>query len=637
MSNVPLASEFPAASTEQWRKLADGVLKGASFERKLVAKTYDGLRIEPLYARDPKAEPVLGRTPGAPWQIIQRLDHPNPALANAQALQDLEGGATGLSLAFAGSAGTHGFGLEASTPALQQVLEGVHLDAGISLEVDGASPAATALADLMRTGAIAPSACQVRFGLDPLGEFARGIASVAWSEAASNLTRVIEGFAAQGFAGPFAVADGRAIHAAGGSEAQELAYVLATAVLYLRVLEGAGRSLDDARRMVFFRLAADADQFLTIAKFRALRKLFARVEQACGLQPEPIFISAETAWRMMTQRDPWVNVLRTTMAAFAAGLGGADSMTVLPFTAALGLPDAFARRLARNTQLVLLEEANLARVADPAAGSGGLEALTRQLCAAAWSLFQEIEAAGGACAALESGLIQRKVAATRAERESAVARGRDPLTGTSEFPDIHELPVTVLEPAPTARPALRPQSIEPLPSIRLAEPFEALRDASDRVLAATGARPKVFVANLGTPSDFTARTTFTKNFFEAGGIEAISNDGFTNRADLVAAFKASDARLVCLCSSNEVYAKDAAATAKELARSGIHIYLAGRLSEMEETSQGRRRAVIHLCRMRHARCASDRTRICWNPAICDRVTRDMMWLMKLGGTDGIDS
>jgi methylmalonyl-CoA mutase len=335
--------------------------------------------------------------------------------------------------------------------------------------------------------------------------------------------------------------------------------------------------------MVYFRLAADADQFLTIAKFRALRKLFARVEQACGLQPEPIFISAETAWRMMTQRDPWVNVLRTTMAAFAAGLGGADSVTVLPFTTALGLPDAFARRLARNTQLILLEEANLAKVADPAAGAGGLEALTEQLCTAAWSLFQEIEAAGGVYAALQSNLIQRKVAATRAERDSAVVRGRDPLTGTSAFPDIHELPVTVLETVPTARPAARSQSIEPLPSIRLAEPFEALRDASDRALAATGARPKVFLANLGTPSDFTARTTFAKNFFEAGGIEAITNDGLANVADLVAAFKTSGAQLVCLCSSNDVYAKEAAATAKGLAKPGTHIYLAGRPGELEET------------------------------------------------------
>jgi methylmalonyl-CoA mutase len=271
------------------------------------------------------------------------------------------------------------------------------------------------------------------------------------------------------------------------------------------------------------------------------------------------------------------------MAAFAAGLGGADSVTVLPFTAALGLPDAFARRLARNTQLILLEEANLARVADPAAGAGGLEALTQQLGAAAWSLFQEIEAAGGAYTALESGLIQRKVAATRAERDSAVARGRDPLTGTSAFPDIHELPVTVLEPAPTARPVVRAQAIEPLPSIRLAEPLEALRDASDRVLAATGARPKVYLANLGTASDFTARTTFAKNFFEAGGIEAITNDGFANIADLAAAFKASGARLVCLCSSSEVYAKEAATTAKELAKPGTHIYLAGRPDELEDT------------------------------------------------------
>jgi methylmalonyl-CoA mutase len=580
MSSVPLASEFPRASHEQWRKLVDGVLKGAPFDRKLVAKTYDGLRIEPLYARDPQAEPVFGRTPGSPWQIIQRLDHPDPALANRQALQDLEGGATGLSLVFADAAGAHGFGLEATTPALRRVLDGVHLDAGIWLEIDCALPAAIAVADLIHAGAVAPSACQVRFGLDPLGEVARGTASALRGDA--ELAQCIEKLAGQGFAGPFVVADARAIHAAGGSEAHELAYAIASAVLYLRKLEKAGRSLDQARRLIYFRLTADADEFLTIAKFRALRKLFARVEQACGLQPEPIFISAETAWRMMTQRDPWVNVLRTTMAVFAAGLGGADSITALPFTAALGLPDPFARRLARNTQLVLLEEANLGKVADPAAGAGGLEALTQQLCATAWSLFQEIEAAGGADTALASGLIQRNVAATRAERESAVARGRDPLTGTSEFPDIHELPVTVLEPVPTARPVARLHSIEPLPSSRLAEPFEALRDASDRVLAATGARPKIFLANLGTPSDFTARATFAKNFFEAGGIEAITNDGSAKVSDLVTAFKASGARFVCLCSSNEVYANEAATTAKELTSPDTHIYLAGRPGELED-------------------------------------------------------
>ena len=129
--------------------------------------------------------------------------------------------------------------------------------------------------------------------------------------------------------------------------------------------------------MIYARLSADADQFLTMAKFRALRLLWARIEQGCGLTPKPLFIAAETAWRMLTQRDPYVNMLRATMATFSAGLGGADSITVLPHTLALGLPDAFARRAARNTQLVLLEESNLAKVADPAAGSGGIEALTQ--------------------------------------------------------------------------------------------------------------------------------------------------------------------------------------------------------------------------------------------------------------------
>jgi methylmalonyl-CoA mutase len=581
MTDVPLASEFAPASLEQWRKLVDGVLRGAPFDRRLVAKTYDGLRIEPLYPRNASAVPVLGRAPGARWQVVQRLDHPDPATANLQGRQDLENGATGLALVLAGSIGAHGFGLDPSEAALRRVLDGIHLDAGIALELDGGAPAAArGVAHIASEHATKPSATRIRFGLDPLGLLARaGTAEAAWNEAAASHCGAIRSLVEQGFAGPFFATDGRIVHAGGGTEAQELGYVLACAVAYLRMLEDGGFALDQARRLIFFRLAADADQFLTIAKFRALRKLFARVEAACGLAAQPIFVSAETAWRMMTRRDPWVNVLRTTIATFAAGLGGADSVTVLPFTAALGLPDAFARRLARNTQLILLEESNLARVADPAAGSGGIEALTQQLCGAAWSFFQEIEAAGGAHAALASGLIARKVAAIRHEREAAVARGREPITGTSEFPDIHELPVAVLAPAPAH---ITAADGDVLPEVRLAEPFEQLRDAADAYAEETGARPKVFLAGLGTASDFTARTAFAKNFFEAGGIEAVTNDGFSNTEDLVAAFKASGIRLACLCSSNDVYAKEAVAAATALAKAGAsHIYLAGRGGELE--------------------------------------------------------
>src|SRR5208282_4933401 len=322
-----------------------------------------------------------------------------------------------------------------------------------------------------------------------------------------------------------------------------------------------GMTLETARRMIFFRLCADVDQFLTIAKFRALRKLWARVEASCGLAPEQAFISAETAWRMMAQRDPHVNILRAAIAVSAAAFGGADAIAALPFTVARGLPDEFARRTARNTQLVLIEEAHLANVADPAAGSGAVEDLTDQLCRTAWALFREIEAAGGVAAALESGLIQGKVAAVRTKRAAALARRRDALTGVSAFPNLHEAEVAVVavaehnrSPAPQAGKA---PMFAPLPAIRLAQPFEALRDASDRLLAATGARPKIFLANLGAPADFSARATFAKNFFEAGGIEPVGCESLDAPA-LTTACKASGTALVCLCSTDKVYAKQAA-------------------------------------------------------------------------------
>jgi methylmalonyl-CoA mutase len=268
--------------------------------------------------------------------------------------------------------------------------------------------------------------------------------------------------------------------------------------------------------------------------------------------------------------------LRATIAVFAAALGGADAITVLPFTAACGLPDRFARRIARNTQLLLSEEAHLDKVADPAAGSGAVEDLTDQLCRTAWALFQEIEAAGGIAAALETGLIRGKVAAVRAERDASVARRKDALTGVSIFPNLTEADAQVDLRAPSFK-----ASADGLSPIRLAEPFEALRDASDRVLAKAGARPKVFLANLGTPADFTARTTFARNFFEAGGIEAV-NDDSVDAGALASAFQGSGAALVCLCSNDKVYEKDAAGAARVLEAVGArHIYLAGRPRDQE--------------------------------------------------------
>jgi methylmalonyl-CoA mutase len=585
--DLRLAADFQPATYEDWRKLVDGVLKGAPFE-KLVGKTYDGLKIEPIYPRARDAAPIAGRAAAAPWQIMQRVDHPDAAMANAQALHDLENGAGGLTLVFAGANGAYGFGLEPAAEALEKVLDGVFIDAGISIELQigpQSRMSAIHMAEYVKRKGLDPAACNVRFGLDPIGACAVwGSSPYSWPEIVPAVTGAIKGLAAMGFKGPFTVADGRVIHDAGGSEVQELAVVLAAGVQYLRALESAGVALEDARGMIYARLSADADQFLTMAKFRALRLLWARVEQSCGLAPKPLFIAADTAWRMLTQRDPYVNMLRATIATFSAGLGGADSITVLPHTLALGLPDAFARRAARNTQLVLLEESNLAKVADPAAGSGGIEALTQELCEASWPLFQEIEKAGGVFAALEQNLIQRKVAATRTVREANIAKRKEVLTGASEFPNLHEASVAVLDVKPIKLAPYGEAKItfDALPPMRLAVPFEKLRDQSDDILKKTGTRPKVFLANLGTPADFTARATFAKSFFETGGIEAVDTDGFTDAAALAAAFKSSGAALACLCSSDKVYAEQATAAAKALQAAGArHIYLAGRPGERE--------------------------------------------------------
>jgi methylmalonyl-CoA mutase len=585
--DLRLAADFQPATYDDWRKLVDGVLKGAPFE-KLTAKTSDGLKIEPIYLRAQGAAPIAGRAPAAPWQIMQRIDHPNPALANAQALHDLENGATGLTLVFAGANGAYGFGLEPSAEAVEKVLDGVFVDAGISIELQvgpQSRMAAIHVAEYVKRRGLDPAACNIRFGLDPIGASAVwGSSPYTSAEIVPAVTGAIKGLAGMGFKGPFAVADGRVIHDAGGSEAQELAFVLAAGVGYLRAIEGAGVDLEAARSMVYARLSADADQFLTMAKFRALRLLWARIEQASGLAPKPLFIAADSAWRMLTQRDPYVNMLRATMATFSAGLGGANAITVLPHTLALGLPDPFARRVARNTQLVLLQESNLAKVSDPAAGSGGIETLTRQLCEAAWGLFQETEKAGGIFACLEQNLFQRKVAATRMVREANIARRKDVLTGATEFPNLHEAHVAVLEVKPIE---LAPYGeakfkFDALPPIRLAAPFERLRDRSDRILRERGARPKIFLANLGTAADFTARATFAKSFFETGGIEAVDSEGFADPAALAAAFKASGAALACLCSSDKVYAGQAVAAAQALQAAGArHIYLAGRPGEQE--------------------------------------------------------
>ena len=408
---------------------------------------------------------------------------------------------------------------------LDAAFAGIDLDL-ISLRLEAGPRAldlAPAFASMARNRRLTSASLDVDFGHDPVGHLAR----TGVLPAGRGVAEMHKLLRDAGFAGHLFVADGRPYHEAGAGEAQELGCMIATGVEYLRLLEANGLSLEDARSEIAFLLAADADEFLSLAKFRALRLLWARVESACGLTPKPTRVHAETAFRMMTKYDPFVNILRTAMGVFCAGVGGADAVTVLPFTLALGLPDDFARRIARNTQLILIHEAKLAKVADPAAGAGSFEALTDDLCARAWSLFQSFEAQGGMIASLRAGVPQREISATAAARREAIAHRTLAITGTSAFPLLGEAPVNVLEPTPAgANEAPAAGACVSLPSRRDAEPYEILRAASEEQFRKTGERPKIFLANLGRPHGFAAVAAFAVNFFAAAGIEAVSDENF---------------------------------------------------------------------------------------------------------------
>ncbi|MFE4614260.1 methylmalonyl-CoA mutase family protein [Streptomyces niveus] len=589
-SGLSLAAEFPAPTHEQWQGLVAGVLRksgrdvsGAAAEDALSTSLEDGLTTRPLYtATDAPGDAGLpgfapftrGGTPGGPapggWDVRQRHARTDPARTNEAVLDDLANGTTSLWLAV-GAAGV-------PVSGLAEALDGVYLDlAPIALDADDEFPAACAeLLRLYDERDVPRGEVRGTLGADPIGRLARtgdetpGLQDAA-AELAERCHREYPGLRAL-------VVDALPYHEAGGSAVQELGCSLAAGVAALRDLTAAGLSVEAACGQLEFRYAATADQFLTIAKLRAARRLWARVAEVSGAGPAGAAQRqhAVTSSVMMTRRDPWVNMLRTTVASLAAGVGGADSVTVLPFDHTLGLPDGFARRIARNTSTILIEESHLGRVIDPAGGSWYVERLTDDLAHAAWAWFQEIERAGGQRAALRDGLIAERLAATWATRSEKLARRREPVTGVSEFPQLAEAPVVRDTPPPAATGGL--------PSVHRDDAFETLRSRSDAHLAATGARPRVLLAALGPAAAHTARVTFASNLFQSGGIEPVHDPVTVDATTVADALTASGATLACLCSSDPLYAEQAAQVATALKAAGAtRVYLAGRPGEQRET------------------------------------------------------
>lgn len=597
-SATPLAADFEAATRAKWLALVDKAIKGADFEKKLVTRTADGIRIEPIYTRETSVAALQTAVPGhAPltrgassevqglgWEIRQRVNAGNPDQANREILSELEGGSNGILLEIEapGQAGCR----IASAADMTAALAGMRLDlAPLELRAGlGAADAASHLVAALSGLGIPPQSAQVFLGLDPIGSLAR------WGTLPSPIQQVlIETMALAREARDAAPAmrtvkvDATLYHEAGATEAFELAALGATLIAYLRMFEAAGIAPDEALGQIAFTVSSDTDLFATVAKLRAARRIIWRIADASGAGDAAagLHLSANSSFRMMARRDPWTNMLRSTLSCAGAILGGANAITALPFTAALGEADDFARRTARNIQIVLQEESWLGRVLDPMGGSWYIEALTDELAKTAWGLLQEIEGKGGIIAALDQGFVQDKIATDAAARAKAIATGRQELTGVSAFPLLGDDGVKVRP--PRKAPAVRgKEMVRPLAPHRLAEPFEALRDAADAHAQKTGQELKVFLASLGPVIEHTARSTWIKNYLAAGGIAALTSDGYASAEEAAQAFKASGATAACICSSDALYAEHAEATAKALKQAGARLVLmAGRPGDRE--------------------------------------------------------
>ncbi len=562
--------EFDPVSLQEWESSAAAALRGRPLSS-LDEVVDEGVSRSPLYTRGqhamdadeagvPGAAPFTRGSSAAAgvlgWEIRQTHAADTPG-ANEAILRDLERGVTGITLR----------GVPETTDEIAAILDGVYLDlAPVHLWAPSSGGQRDALLDLFEAKGIPGSAASGCLGADPYGAAFRSRSGVDGDDIGALAATAAGLRSTHPAVRPIAV-DGTAVADAGGSDAQELGFVLAAGVGWLRALTDAGLTVEDAAACIEFTLSLGADQFLAIAKIRAARTGWARILEASGGDPSAaaMTVHATSAASMMSQRDPWVNMLRTTTSCFAGAVGGADAITVRPFDSAVGQSDEFGLRVARNTQLILQEETQAARVIDPAGGSWYVEDLTRQLAEAGWKVLQTFEATGGIQTVLADGSAREAVEATRMARQNALATRRTQITGVTEFPDVHEDGLERIGDA---------EEIE----FRWAAAFERLRDAADTAAD----RPAVFLANLGDAAAHTARATFAKNLFEVGGLAATGDEGHHSAADVAAAFTRSGAVVACICSSDQVYGDWGAEAAAALKAAGAErIYLAGAPGDFE--------------------------------------------------------
>jgi methylmalonyl-CoA mutase len=582
-----------AQARARWRTAVAGVLAkstkrdaseidelGPEPEQILETPTYENIAIRALYtALDELPEPPLpGKWPylrGADalrdvktgWRVAEAIPANRVAgvaaeEVNAAVLAGLGEGVSAL-LVRVGESGV-------APRQLEKVLEGVYLSMAPVILDSGADYRAASDVLLELVARVEPdqrAILSIDLGADPLTAELSDRPAPPVGEVVGLAKRVA------GDQGVRAITvDGPALHNLGANATWELAGSIAAAVAYLRLLTEAGIPAAKALLQISFRVAADDDQFMTTAKIRALRRLWARVAEVVG-EPDcgAAVVHAETSLPMTTQRDPWVNMLRSTLAAFGAGVGGADTVLVFPFDVAIeggfpGMATSFARRMARNIQLLLLEESHVGRILDPAGGSWFVEDLTDQLAQQAWQSFQSIEQRGGFIEARD--YIADQIGEIAAQRADDVAHRRTAITGINEYPNL-------TEPAlPQSDSAYSPLAAGKL--VRYAAPFEALRDRSDGYLARTGSRPRALLLPLGPLAEHNIRTTFAANLLASGGIEAV-NPGTVDADGVAAAVAdAGSPAVAVICGTDSRYGTEVSAVIEAAHSAGVlHVCLAG--------------------------------------------------------------
>lgn len=622
---------FGAAGLDEWRAKVDADLRGADLGRFRTSLS-PGTTLEPLYVEASGVMPRDVPRRAGPWRVIQEYDDPRMEVCSSAIAEDLARGVEGVWLVAGLDHGTRVL----TAGDLSVVLRSVDLArVPVYLEPEGdALGLGLALAAVADERGVPLDALHGGFGFDPLGTLARtGTLGSGWTATRRQLGE-LACFAAERTPGMrTALVSTRAYVDAGATEAQELAWALATALEYIRALLDAGIALEPAARQLVFALGVTDQPLQSIAKLRAMRWLWAKAmaASAAGAEARRAHIHARSVSARRNRRDPWVNLLRGTAEVFAGALGGADSVGCAPFDVAIGPSDAFARRVARNTQLVLREESHLDRVEDPAAGAYALESLTTAFAREAWGLFREVEAKGGMARAIRNGHVAAALDARRSERLRRLGTRREPVLGVSEFPLLDEAPVvrdavrleeveaeignTFSESTAEKRhgalltlvQALRDRNaepgaiatraydavrlgvdvfslamllragqpslfVEPLVPLRPAAPWEALRDQSDRFVRGRGHRPRALLATLGPLAEHHARLSWTQNLLAAAGVESVFA-GSADVAGATAAMDASDADVAVIVCANERHETEAAELAPALKAKGARLVL----------------------------------------------------------------